>query len=257
MSTGSAWVRLVAVPDAQFDNPLLAVFYDPLDPDRDDLDHYLAMLDEFAATSVVDIGCGTGRFAIAAAERGRRSIGVDPALAMLDVARAKPGSQAVTWINGTAGDAVGGFDPVDMAVMTGNVAQVFVTDEDWHATLAAIRTQLVPQGLLVFETRDPSAKAWERWTRFVRSRVTEVEGHGPVTSWVDVTEVDGELVTFDSFIGVEATGQELWSSSTLRFRPRETVSKSLVDAGFDVIDVRDAPDRPGLEFVFVARSNAA
>lgn len=244
------------MPDRKFDDPLLAVFYDPLDPDRSDLEHYLAMLDEFDARSLLDVGCGTGTLAIMAAQAGHRAIGIDPAGSMLDVARAKSGAGAVTWIEGTAVSTVGQVEPVDLAVMTGNVAQVFVTDEDWTTTIDAMHQHLAPGGHFVFETRDPSVRAWERWTRFNTTGVTEVDGHGPVTSWVDVTEAEGELVTFDSFIGVEATGQELWSTSTLRFRPRETIEQSLVAADFEVIDVRDAPDRPGLEFVFVARSSA-
>jgi hypothetical protein len=48
-------------------------------------------------------------------------------------------------------------------------------------------------------------------------------------------------------------GAVLTSDSTLRFRSRVEVEESLVDAGFVVDEVRDAPDRPGREFVFVAR----
>jgi len=43
------------------------------------------------------------------------------------------------------------------------------------------------------------------------------------------------------------------SSSTLRFRERAEVERSLAAAGFGIKDVRDAPDRPGNEFVFVTR----
>ena len=42
------------------------------------------------------------------------------------------------------------------------------------------------------------------------------------------------------------------STSTLRFRDRETVTSSLVAAGFVMHDIRDAPDRPGRELVFLA-----
>jgi len=45
----------------------------------------------------------------------------------------------------------------------------------------------------------------------------------------------------------------LASDSTLRFREREEVEAALVEHGFVVDEVRDAPDRPGREFVFVAR----
>ena len=45
----------------------------------------------------------------------------------------------------------------------------------------------------------------------------------------------------------------LESTSTLRFRDRPAVEASLAAAGFAVEEVRDAPDRPGRELVFLAR----
>jgi hypothetical protein len=50
----------------------------------------------------------------------------------------------------------------------------------------------------------------------------------------------------------EKDGAVLTSDSTLRFRGRDEVARSLLAAGFAVTEVRDAPDRPGREFVFVA-----
>jgi hypothetical protein len=44
------------MPDALFDDPRLARLYDPLDPDRSDLDVYAAMAAEFGARSVLDVG---------------------------------------------------------------------------------------------------------------------------------------------------------------------------------------------------------
>ena len=51
---------------------------------------------------------------------------VDPAEASLAVARTKPGAERVRWLHGYATD----LPPlqVDLATMTGNVAQIFVTD---------------------------------------------------------------------------------------------------------------------------------
>ena len=77
----------VAVPDAIFSNPRLAQIYDDVDADRSDLVHYVAMVDEFAPRSVLDVGCGTGTFASFLAGNGLEVIGVDPAAASLDVAR--------------------------------------------------------------------------------------------------------------------------------------------------------------------------
>jgi hypothetical protein len=44
----------------------------------------------------------------------------------------------------------------------------------------------------------------------------------------------------------------LTSDSTLRFRERAELAASLASAGLVVDEIRDAPDRPGLEFVFIA-----
>ena len=48
-------------------------------------------------------------------------------------------------------------------------------------------------------------------------------------------------------------GTRIVSCSTLRLRSRAEFESSLREAGFSVLDVRDAPDRPGREFVFVAQ----
>ena len=42
--------------DPIFNEPRLADIYDRLEPDRPDLEPYLAMVDEFGARSVLDIG---------------------------------------------------------------------------------------------------------------------------------------------------------------------------------------------------------
>ncbi|MEY2416167.1 MAG: hypothetical protein QOH53_1501, partial [Ilumatobacteraceae bacterium] len=45
----------------------------------------------------------------------------------------------------------------------------------------------------------------------------------------------------------------LESISTLRFRSRSEIEDSLVEAGFELVEIRDAPDRPGRELVFLSR----
>jgi len=45
----------------------------------------------------------------------------------------------------------------------------------------------------------------------------------------------------------------LTSGSTLRFRSRSELTGSLAAAGLTVEEIRDAPDRPGREFVHIAR----
>lgn len=240
------------VPDPIFADPRLARIYDPLDGDRSDLDAYLAMVDEFDARSVLDVGCGTGTFAVSLARRGIEVVAVDPAAASLDVARSKDGATAVRWIHGdvTALPALS----VDLATMTGNVAQVFLGDDDLTAALQAIRRALRPGGRVVFEVRDPGRKAWTSWKRDESRRRTDVHGVGIVESWVDVLDVSLPFVTFRWTYCFEASGDELTSDSTLRFRTRAEIEHSVEAAGLELHDVRDAPDRPGLEWLFVCGS---
>ena len=238
------------VPDRVFDEPRLAGIYDQLDPDRSDLVVYASIASELGARSVVDIGCGTGTFACLLAAAGLDVIGVDPAAAMLEVARGKPGADRVRWVHGVASD----LPPVqvDLATMTANVAQVFLDDDEWAATLTAAHRVLRPSGWLVFESRRPEREAWAEWNREDSFQSVDLAGVGVVESWYELVDVSLPFVTFRGTIVFRADGSSLTSDSTLRFRSRSEIAASLEAAGFRVGDVRQAPDRPGNELVFVA-----
>ena len=140
--------------------------------------------------------------------------------------------------------------------MTGNVAQVFLTDEEWAATLAAVRETLRPGGRLVFESRDPAKQAWLEWNRGQTYRRAVIPDAGLVETWTDLTKVEGNLVSFRMTFVLDSDSAALTSDSTLRFRSRDELADSLAAANLDVEEVRDAPDRPGREFVFIARRAA-
>ncbi|MGW4207583.1 class I SAM-dependent DNA methyltransferase [Lentzea sp. NPDC004789] len=229
------------MPDLIFSDPQLARLYDVFDGPRDDLDLYLEIAAELGARSVLDVGCGTGCLAVLLAGTGRAVVGVDPALASLEIARAK--DDRVRWIHGDA-TALPPLQ-VDLAAMTGNVAQVFLGG-DWERTLRGIREALRPGGHLVFETRRPEARAWEGWAVPTRRVVNGVEERR------ELLGVSLPLVSFRHTYTLP-DGTVLASDSTLRFRSRAEVEESLVSCGFRVVDVRDAPDRPGRELVFVAQ----
>lgn len=237
-------------PDPIFAEPRLARIYDAFEGERPDLDHYLAIVEEFDARAVADVGCGTGTFACMLASSGLRVVGVDPAAASLEIAKSKPGADRVDWICGTSDDLP--ELSFDLVSMTGNVAQVFVEEEAWAANLEAIRRALRGEGCLVFEVRDPSKRAWENWAD--REPVRRyIKDHGVVIERIELVDVSLPLVAFELTYLFEADGSEFVSRSTLRFRSREEVELTLQEAGFSVVEVRDAPDRPGLEFVFLCR----
>jgi SAM-dependent methyltransferase len=239
------------MPDAIFSHPRLAQLYDAFDGPRDDLAAYLAIAAELNADRVLDVGCGTGSLAIALARAGRTVVAVDPAAASLDVAQAKDKDASITWIHGDATAAPPAC--ADLAVMTGNVAQVFLTDEDWDRTLRAIKTALPSCGHLVFETRRPERKAWEEWAADTAPVTLDVPGTGPVEHRSEVTAVDLPFVSFRDTFTFGTDGAVITSESTLRFRGRDELAATLAAAGYRILDVREAPDRPGREYVYLTQ----
>lgn len=241
--------------DAIFADPRLAAIYDDLDgPERLDLDPYLAMAGEFGAQTIIDAGCGTGNLACRLALHGYDVVGIDPAAASLEVARRKPYADRVRWLNGTAAELASYPSlSADLVTMTGNVAQVFVGDDEWHATLRACRGALRPGGRLVFETRDPAREAWKNWNREHSYELLDIPEIGTVETWVELIDVRLALVSFRHTFVFQKDGAVVTSDSTLRFRGRSEIIDSLLAADLVVESIREAPDRPGLEFVFVAR----
>lgn len=239
------------MPDSIFDDPRLVSIYDAFDGKREDLTHYLAIVEEFKTKTILDVGCGTGSFACLLSEKGYDVIGIDPAENSLKIARNKAHADRVRWVLGDAAN----IPPVkvDMAVMTGNVAQVFLTDEAWIQNLLLINKALERGGHLVFEARNPDKQAWHRWTRDKTYNRLTIPNVGQVEGWCEVTDVSHELVSFRWTYVFESDGRIIHSDSTLRFRSCRAIEESLNQAGFVVQDIRDAPDRPGEEYVFIAR----
>ncbi|HEX5304281.1 MAG TPA: hypothetical protein VFW50_45535 [Streptosporangiaceae bacterium] len=65
--------------------------------------------------------------------------------------------------------------------------------------------------------------------------------------------MDLPFVSFRDTYTFGAGGAVITSDSTLRFRGRAEVASSLAAAGYRILDVREPPDRPGREHVFITQ----
>ena len=202
---------------------------------RWDHDFYLARARSLKATSLVDLGCGTGVFATDAAATGIATVGVDPSPAMLAAARRRDTAGAVTWLLGGA-DVVAS-DSTDLVVMMGHVAQYFAGDDEWPAVLAECHRALRPGGHLTFETRNPAARAWERWTKpATYQRLRHPDG-GWFETWVDLVEVAGDPdAPTETHAGhtVLPGDEHVVAHETLRFRSPAEIVTALDAAGFTI-----------------------
>lgn len=220
---------------SSYSQPRLAALYDGENPGRWDRDLYLALAVELGAGDVVDLGCGTGLLAVDLAGRGMRVTGVDPAAAMLDLARRRPGAQRVTWRHGEAADLPDAG--ADLVVMSGHVAQLFEADEEWQQALGHVRRALRRGGHLAFETRDPAARAWRGWTREATHEVLPHPDGGRYEAWVEVvqetSDATGTTVVLHGHT-VMPDGEHLVTPETLRFRDQDRLAADLAAAGLAV-----------------------
>lgn len=216
-------------------DPRIVELYDVDNPDGPDHDFYRTLADAVSARRILDLGCGTGLLTTTVAGQGRTVVGVDPSVTMLAYARRRPGAEAVTWVDGDSSSIPQG--PFDYAVMTGNVAQ-HVPEADWTRTLRDLRQALDLGGVLAFETRNPTAHAWESWAS--EGRTTRDTPQGPLVEWTEAVDLTGgtddtdgtvRLVTHNLFV---ETNDMVTETLVLAFRERSAIESQLSAAGFVV-----------------------
>jgi SAM-dependent methyltransferase len=211
-----------------YDARLVELYYGD-NPDGADHEFYRQVADEIDARAILDIGCGTGILTVTFARAARTVVGIDPSPNMLAHATNRANGRSVRWMLGDSRDIPA--EPFDYAVMTGNVAQ-HIPDSEWERTLRDISEALSDGGVLAFESRNPQARAWEKWAAAEPTLRDTV--NGPLRVWHDVNETEPGQIVLTAHNRLEDTGEQITEQLTLAFRERQLIEQQLRDAGFIV-----------------------
>lgn len=211
------------MPDLHYEHPALAAFYDADCGWSEDRSFYLSLAG-IPPQRILDLGCGTGLICDAYSALGHDVTGVDPAPAMLDIARLKPHGDEVEWVLSTAQD-FRSDNRFDLIIMTGHAFQVLLAEEDIRAAFDMVRAHLAPTGRFVFESRNPAID----WQRLWNSTHEFMADGRTIICTTRTLSRDGNRLTFEQ--RYEFDGQALTSRSELLFPTHGEIGKRLRDCG--------------------------
>lgn len=237
--------------DNHYTTARLAEIYDLDSGWSEDREFYLNL----AGTTpkrILDLGCGTGLLCDAYAASGHKVTGVDPAEAMLDVACKKSHAKDIEWILSTAQNFKSP-DLFDLIIMTGHAFQVLLTEGDVIAVFKTMKDRLHPDGLIVFESRNPLHDWQKEWDYEITLDTTD----GIVKESRKLKNFENNLLTFN--LDYEFPSETFTSTSILRFWTKEEIERHLNRADLNLERVKgtwkDAPFEPNSskEMIFWVR----
>lgn len=214
--------------DEHYQNSRLAALYDLDSGWSADREFYFRLAGD-TPLSILDLGCGTGLLCDAYASKGHKVTGVDPALAMLDIARDKPHGKAVQWVQAKAQDYHEADKSFDLIIMTGHAFQTLQTGKDMTDCFATMKQHLKRGGKITFESRNPQIDWSGRWDYDMELAT----GEGPVRESRRLVGFHDGLMTFDLIYGFK-NGDDLISRSTLRFFTRQEIEAALITCSLRV-----------------------
>jgi SAM-dependent methyltransferase len=215
----------------EYENSLIAEIYDLINPPAEDAAFYLSLAGP-RPSSILDLGCGTGKLCCTLAKLGHDVTGIDPATAMLNIAKTQPCAERVGWVESSAQN----YDShrrFDLIVMTGHVFQILLTDTEALAVLEKMRGHLKPRGRVAFESRNPYVDWAGEWAG--RQRVFRTAAGEQILEVLEVTGHDAEFISFRT--AYHFRDLTLATSSTLWFPSRERMESMIARSGLVVHNV--------------------
>ncbi len=197
---------------------------------------YLTALAREQNGAILDVCCGSGIVTVPLAEAGFEVVGVDIAPSML--ARAQDKAKHLPNASFHLANALDfKLDKCfDLALMTGNAFQAFLTEEAVLQLLKNVKGHLNTNGILAFDTRllegyDLSEdNTFEFWNEYTNASGDAVCFLGRKTRF----DPQNNLLYFDMKRRY-ADGREVGSSIELKFLLLETLLSLVEEAGFKVL----------------------
>ncbi len=214
------------VPDNHYENLKLAEIYDMDSGWSVDRDFYLALAGP-ERQSILDLGCGTGLLCDAYAAKRHSVTGVDPSSAMLEVARRKPQGKDIEWVQSFA-QTFQSDKNFNLIIMTGHAFQVLLDDSYILATFSVIKKQLAPDGIAVFESRNPAIDWAKQWDYEMELALPELV----VRESRRFLSMENDRMKFE--LQYQFPDETLVSLSELRFQSAKEIEDKLVSSGLVV-----------------------
>lgn len=183
---------------------------------------------------VLELACGSGLTTIHLTKSGINITGVDISSSMLEYARVKAQGLPVEFIEADA-RTFNSEQRFSMIYLTGNAFQAFLSDEDQRALLETVNKHLEPDGLFVFETRNPlgtdlSNEEESTWGEFIDKDGITVKVSG--TQTYDTSHQIMHWVTFRDWGGSKKTISRI----ACRFMDNDMLQGLLTSCGFCIED---------------------
>jgi glycine/sarcosine N-methyltransferase len=204
----------------------------------EEMPFFESLFAEHEVRRVLDIACGTGRHAVALAQRGYDVLGSDSSEGM--VARARQNAEAagaqVIFLQAGFGELVESLkEPCDAVLCLGNSLPSLLSEEDLKDALADMAGVLVPGGLLVVQNLNYD-RVWANQQRFMPLQ-THSQGD---EEWLFLRFVDfhPETLTFNMVVLHSNGAAWRYRAEATELRPifKADLEWSLEQTGFASMD---------------------